>query len=87
MHRLVDSAANGFALIAVHEADALRGLRAALAERLAVARRARTPGELLRDQFDLLPETRLRFVRDQQVRGQLWRGLLQDMTAPLRKAA
>ena len=86
MQQYLDRAANGVSLIAVHETNALRGLWSALAERLAVARRARTPGELIRDQIDLLPETRVRFMREQQVRSQLWRGLMRDMSAPVRKA-
>lgn len=75
----VDRGLGGFALIALHEAGALRGLWNDLGLRLAVARRARGRSELLRDQIDLWPETRSRFRRDGQVRRQLWRGLMRDL--------
>ncbi|MGH8506758.1 MAG: hypothetical protein ACRETM_12465 [Stenotrophobium sp.] len=87
IQQYLDRATNGVALIAVHESGALRALGSALAERLAVARLARTAGELIRDQIDLLPESRTRFRRDQQVRRQLWRGLLRDLSAPIQKVA
>lgn len=87
MQQYLDRAANGFSLIAVHESGALRAFGSALAERLAVARRARSAAELIRDQIDLLPESRTRFRRDHQVRRQLWRGLLRDLAAPIQKAA
>lgn len=87
MQQYLDRASNGVALIAVHESGAVRAVWSALAERLAVARHARSVGELIRDQIDLLPESRMRFKRDQQVRRQLWRGLLRDLSAPVQKAA
>ena len=61
------------AMIAVHEWGALRAHYSELRERLAVARRARDAGELLRDQMDLLPETQARLRQDQQVRRELLR--------------
>ena len=80
-----DRAANGITLLAVHEADALRAHAAALRERWSVARRARSTGEMIRDQIDLLPESRNRVLRDQDVRRQLWRGLVRDLLAPVQK--
>ena len=65
--------ADTLALIAVHEWSALGGHYAELRERVAVARRARGVGELLRDQVDLLPETRARLSQDQLVRRVLLR--------------
>lgn len=66
-------AAIGLAMIAVHEWGALGAHYAELRERVAVARRARGAGELLRDQMDLLPETQARLRQDQQVRRELLR--------------
>lgn len=66
-------------LLVLHETDALRGHLVAAEERLRVARRARGIGELLRDQVDLLPESRNRWRRDHQIRRELWRGLVRDL--------
>ncbi|MEK6807009.1 MAG: hypothetical protein AABY95_10230 [Pseudomonadota bacterium] len=66
-------AAMGLAMIAVHEWGALGAHYSELRERVAVARRARGAGELLRDQVDLLPETRARLRQDQHVRRELLR--------------
>lgn len=79
----LDRILGGVALIAVHEAGSMRGHVAAASERLRVARRARGLGELLRDQVDLLPESRNRLRRDHAVRRQLWRGLARDLAAPV----
>lgn len=79
---LLDRAVDGISRIAVHEAESLDGHWLALRERWAVARRARGVGELLRDQFDLLPETRNRVRHDHQVRLTLWRGLAQELARP-----
>lgn len=83
----LDRVLGGVALIALHEAGSLQGHLEGVNERLRVARRARSLGELLRDQMDLLPETRNRFVRDHQVRRGLWGGFVEDLTAPVKKAA
>lgn len=82
----VDRALGGVALIAVHEAGALHGHWTEFSERVRVARKAHGPGELIRDQMDLLPESRNRLARDQEVRRELWRGLVKDLTAPVRSA-
>lgn len=76
---VVDGAFGGAALLVLHEWNALRGHWAEVQERLAVARRARHAGELIRDQFDLVAESRNRLRRDHQVRRQIWRGLLRDL--------
>lgn len=80
-----DRAAGGLALLLVHEAGALRGHWSAIGERLSVARRARTTGELLRNQIDLLPESRNRFAHDHSVRLELWKGWLRDLSVAARK--
>ncbi len=77
----VDRVLDGVAAIALHEADALNAHWAAAGERLRIAREARTPGELLQDQLDLLPESRNRFARDHALRRVLWRGLMSDLRA------
>ncbi|MES0872634.1 hypothetical protein [Sinimarinibacterium thermocellulolyticum] len=66
-------------LIVLHEADALDALAKAAGERLRLARRARSLGELWRDQVDLLPETRNRLRGDHAVRRRLWAGLVRDL--------
>jgi hypothetical protein len=76
---VVDRLVGDLSLIVVHELGALRGHLAAAHERVRVARRARSVGELLRDQIDLLPETRNRLRRDHAVRRELWRGLMRDV--------
>ena len=75
MEQLLESAIDGVGQIVMHEAGALDNHLLGLRERLAVARRARGVGELLRDQFDLLPATRLRLAEDHELRLKLWRGL------------
>ncbi|MEQ1439674.1 hypothetical protein AAG565_09935 [Fontimonas sp. SYSU GA230001] len=59
----------------------MRAHFAAIGERVRVARQARDFGELLRNQFDLLPESRNRWRRDQMVRRALWRGLIRDLNS------
>jgi hypothetical protein len=54
-----------------HEWRAVTGHFHALMTRLAIARQARSPAELVRDQIDLLPESRRRLQRDQQTRMQI----------------
>jgi hypothetical protein len=46
-----------------HEWDAVRGHHHALLERLAVARDAENLGQMIGEQLDLLPESRLRLRR------------------------
>lgn len=72
-------AVDGAALILVHELDALGRHWVALRERLAVARKARGLGELVRVQVDLLPETRARLSLDQRERRALLRSWLADL--------
>jgi hypothetical protein len=66
-----------------HEWRAVTGHFHALVTRLAVARQARSPVEMLRDQIDLIPESRLRLRRDQQTRIRI----LLSFGAGLREAA
>ncbi|WP_146165887.1 hypothetical protein [Stenotrophobium rhamnosiphilum] len=77
----LDRALSGIALVAVHEAGTLRGHWTDVDVRFRVARRARDAGELIRDQIDLLPESRNRMARDQRVRRELWRGVVKDFSA------
>lgn len=79
----VDRAIGGAALIVVHETTALHGHWTELNERVRTLRRSQSPRGLIRDQLDLLPESRSRLLRDQEVRLQLWRGLTQDLAAPM----
>jgi len=80
-------AVGGFALIVMHELDALSGHVAEVRERLAVARKARGLGDLVRDQVDLLPETRARLTLDQRERLALLRSWVADLRGGLRAAA
>ena len=75
MDQLLERAIDGIGQIAMHEAGALDNHLLAMRERWMVARKARGVGELLRDQLDLLPATRLRLVEDHEMRRKLWRGL------------
>ena len=72
-------AAGGLALILMHELDALTGHWAEVRERVAVARKARGLGELLRNQVDLLPETRTRLLLDHRERAALLNGWIADL--------
>lgn len=77
--KLFGLAYEGISLLAEHEGHALGGHWLGLKTRWAVARKARNVGELLRDQYDLLPDTRARFAHDHQVRRALVRGLERDL--------
>jgi hypothetical protein len=72
-------AVDGAALVLMHELDALGGHWVELGERLAVARKSRGLGDLVRSQFDLLPETRARLSLDQRERRALLRSWLADL--------
>ena len=80
LHHYWDRATTGLLMLAVHETDALRGHWSALSERLELARRARSSGEMVREQVDLISESRNRFVHDHQVRKELVRGLIKDLS-------
>jgi hypothetical protein len=82
----LERAVDGAALVLLHEFDALTGHWAELAERLAVARKARGLGDLVRMQVDLLPETRARLTLDQRERRALVRSWWADLRG-LRAAA
>lgn len=57
--------------IAEHETNVLGDHLQALNRRLRIARKARSVGELLRDQIDLMADSRERLRRDQQRRQRL----------------
>lgn len=77
----LNAALDGAAHLARHEVTALQGHWRALHERVQVARRARGPGELLRNQVDLLPESRSRLLRDHDQRRALWREWVKTIAA------
>lgn len=81
MHAL-RTARQGLSLLAEHETNALGDHLQALNRRVTIARRARTFGELLRDQFDLLPDTGARLSRNHRSR----RALLADLRRELGSA-
>lgn len=75
MDTLLERAIDSVGQIAMYEAGALDNHVLALRERWAVARKARGAGELLRDQIDLIPATRLRLSEEHTGRRKLWREL------------
>ena len=81
-----DRAVGGLALIVAHELNALSGHWAEARERVAVARQARGLGELVRNQFDLVPETRARLALDRRERRELYAGWLSDLRGTPRAA-
>lgn len=81
MENLIGRTIDSVGQIAMYEAGALDGHLLALRERWAVARKARGAGELLRDQLDLLPATRLRLLEEHQGRVRLWRELANRFAA------
>lgn len=80
-------AVGGLALIVMHEIDALVRHGVEVRERLAVARQARGPLQLLREQLDLLAETRARLSLDQRERLALLHSWVTDLRDGLREAA
>lgn len=80
-------AVGGLVLMLMHEVDALSGHVAELRERLAVARQSRGLAELVRQQVDLLPETRARLVLDMSERRALLHSWVEDLRGGLRAAA
>lgn len=85
--RYAQHAVGGLALMVMHELDALRGHAVEVRERLAVARKARGIGDLVRDQWDLLAETRARLVLDQRERRALLHSWVADLRGGLAEAA
>lgn len=78
---------DAFALLLMHELDAMEGHFAEARERVAVARSARGLGDLLRTQLDLLPETRARLKLNALERRALVNGWVQELRALPRLAA
>ena len=81
--QMLDTAMDGFSVLVEHESTALGNQLSGVRERIAVARRARNLGELLRHQIDLLPDTGARLRRDHALRGDLLRGLQRDLARGL----
>ena len=82
-----DRAVGGFALMVMHEIDALTRHGVEVRERLAVARQARGVAQLVREQVDLLAETRARLQLDQRERLALLHSWVTDLRGGLRQAA
>ena len=80
-------AVGGFALIVMHEIDALTRHSMDVRERIAVARKARGVRQLVREQVDLLAETRSRLALDQRERLALLHSWVADLRGGLRAAA
>jgi hypothetical protein len=80
-------AVGGLALMVMHELDALSRHVVEVRERLAVARAARGVSQLVRDQLDLLAETRARLVLDQRERRALLRSWVADLRDGAKEAA
>ena len=83
----LERALDGVTLLLQHELDAVSGHWVEARERLALARKARGLGELLRDQVDLLPETRARLLLDQRERKALLHSWWTDLRGGMREAA
>lgn len=80
---MLHTAFDGFQVLVEHENNALDNQLAGLRERLRIARRARSLGELLRDQIDLLPDTQARLRRDHGLRRALLSGFRKDLSRSL----
>ncbi len=78
-NHMLNTALDGFSVLVEHENNALDNQLAGLRERLLVARKARSLGEFLRNQLDLLPDTGARLKRDHSMRRALLRGLTRDL--------
>jgi len=83
--QMINTAVDGLSVLVEHESSALDNQISGLFERLVVARKARSVGELLRDQLDLLPDTQARLRRDHSVRRALLKGLTHDLRGSLGK--
>ena len=82
-----ERAVGGLALIVLHEIDALSRHWIDVRERVDVARKARGFVQLVREQVDLLDETRARLHLDQRERRALLHSWVADLRAGLKAAA
>ncbi|HUR41675.1 MAG TPA: hypothetical protein VM240_10975 [Verrucomicrobiae bacterium] len=87
MQDYAQRAVGGLALIVLHEVDAVGRHWVDLRERLALARKASGIGGLVRDQVDLLAETRARLALDQRERTALVHSWVTDLRSALRVPA
>jgi hypothetical protein len=78
-------AKDGLSLLIEHEGQSLAGLQQEWRTRRAVARRAASLGELLRDQIDLIPASKTQLANNFTLRGKLLLGLMQDLRVGLRQ--
>lgn len=81
--QMLNTAVDGFSVLVEHENNALDNLVASLRERIVIAKKARSLGELLRDQIDLLPDTQARLRNDHDVRSELLKGLTRDLRSSI----
>jgi hypothetical protein len=79
-------AVGGLALIVLHEVDALSRHWIDVRERMDVARKASGLGQLVREQVDLLDETRARLHLDQRERRALLHSWVADLRGGLKAA-
>lgn len=68
-----------------HESNSLQGHYRALLERLSLARRAQSVGELIDAQVDLLPESRRRMQRNRDTRRAIWLELVNALRQTSRR--
>lgn len=83
--QMLHIAMDGLSVLVEHESTALENLHSSLRERWVVATKARSLGELLRHQLDLLPDTQARLRRDHTVRSQLLKGWTRDLRTSLKR--
>lgn len=79
-------AVGGLALVLLHEWDAICRHGVDVSERLALARRTQGVEALIRDQLDLVSETRARLAMDQLERRALLHGWVSDLRGGLKVA-
>ncbi len=78
-------AKDGLSLLIEHEEQSLATLQQEWRTRRAVARRAGSLTELLRDQIDLIPASKNQLVDNFALRARLLLGFVRDLSAGLRQ--
>lgn len=81
--QMLNTAVDGFSVLVEHETSALDNLRAGVQMRIVVAKKARSLGELLRNQLDLVPDTQARLRHDHSVRSELLKGFRRDLLSSI----
>lgn len=80
---MLNTAMDGISVLIEHESNALDNQLDGLRERLLIAQKARSLGELLRNQIDLLPDTQARLLNDHAVRNELLKGFGRDLRSSI----